>query len=156
MKPEDIITSLGLTLPPPAAPGGNYLPVNVRGNIAYVSVQFPKRGNEFLFKGRLGQELTTEDGYRAMELCALNVLAQIKEYVGFDNLVGLNHMDAYFQAVDGWDESPVVVNGASDLFTKVLGEQGLHSRSIFGVDRLPKNFAGGICCHFTIKTLPAL
>jgi enamine deaminase RidA (YjgF/YER057c/UK114 family) len=151
MNPLDIITSLGLTLPPPAAPGGNYLPVNLRGNIAYVSIQFPKKGSEFLYKGRFGNELSTSDGYLAMELCALNVLAQIREYVGFENLVGLNHMDAYFQATANWDESPAVVNGASDLFVKVLGEKGVHSRSIFGVDRLPKNFAAGISCHFTLN-----
>jgi len=151
MNPVDVITSLGLTLPPPAAAGGNYLPVNIRGNIAYVSIQFPKRGSEFLYKGRLGQELNTSDGYKAMELAALNVLAQIREYVGFENLVGLNHMDAYFQASEDWDESPMVVNGASDLFVKVLGEKGVHSRSIFGVHRLPKNFVGGICCSFTLS-----
>ncbi|HSB92459.1 MAG TPA: RidA family protein, partial [Flavitalea sp.] len=75
----------------------------------------------------------------------------VKEFIGFENLVGLNHMDAYFQAAGDWDESPQVVNGASDLFVKVLGEKGVHSRSIFGVDRLPKNFAAGICCSFTLR-----
>ena len=151
MNPDDVITALGLALPPPAAPGGNYLPVNIRGNIAYVSIQFPKRGSEFLYKGRLGRDLDTSEGYKAMELAALNVLAQVKEFVGFENLVGLNHMDAYFQAAENWDESPMVVNGASDLFVKVLGEKGVHSRSIFGVDRLPKNFSAGICCTFTLS-----
>jgi enamine deaminase RidA (YjgF/YER057c/UK114 family) len=151
MNPADILTALDLTLTPPGAPGGNYLPVNIRGNIAYVSIQFPKRGTEFLYKGRLGQELNTGEGYKAAELSALNVLAQIKEFVGFENLVGLNHMDAYFQASGDWDESPVVVNGASDLFVKVLGEKGVHSRSIFGVDHLPKNFSVGICCSFTLS-----
>ena len=151
MNPDDVITALGLALPPPAAPGGNYLPVNIRGNIAYVSIQFPKIGSEFLYKGRLGQDLDTSEGYKAMELAALNVLAQVKEFVGFENLVGLNHMDAYFQAAENWDESPMVVNGASDLFVKVLGEKGVHSRSIFGVDRLPKNFSAGICCSFTLS-----
>jgi len=104
-----------------------------------------------LYRGRLGDGLTTKDGYRAMELCALNVLAQINDKVGFENVIGLNHIDAYFQANENWDESPTVVNGASDLFVNILEEKGVHSRAIFGVEKLPRNFCVGLTCTFTIK-----
>ncbi|WP_244895698.1 RidA family protein [Nonlabens tegetincola] len=94
--------------------------------------------------------MTTQQGYQAMELCALNVLAQIKEKIGFDNLLGINHIDAYYQAAPDWDESPQVVNGASDLFLKILEEKGQHSRAIFGVHDLPSNFCVGLTVTCTL------
>ncbi|WP_234414641.1 RidA family protein [Muricauda brasiliensis] len=145
------LMGLGLELPSVSTPGGNYVSVNVRENIAYVAIQFPIYNEEYLYQGRLGNEISTEEGYKAMELCALNVIAQIEEKIGFDQVVGLNHIDAYFQADGNWDESPIVVNGASDLLVKVLEEKGVHSRSIFGVDKLPRNFSVGLTASFTLQ-----
>jgi len=142
--------ALNLSLPDVSIPGGNYVSVNVRGKIAYVAIQFPILNEEFLFQGRLGDTLTTADGAKAMQLCALNIIAQIDAKVGFENVVGLNHIDAYFQAHQKWDESPKVVNGASDLFVNVLAEKGVHSRSIFGVESLPRNFSVGLKSSFTL------
>lgn len=141
----------GYTLPEVSTPGGSYVSVNIRANIAYVAIQFPILNEKYLYQGRLGDELTTDDGYKAMELCALNVLAQIEAKVGFENIIGLNHIDAYFQSGNGWDDSPKVVNGASDLFVKILEDQGIHSRAIFGVEKLPRNFCVGLTSSFTIK-----
>jgi len=144
------LDELGLTLPEPSKPGGNYVAVNIRGNLAYIAIQLPKDGDKWRFKGKMGAELTTEEGYQAMQLCALNVLTHIQKSIGFENVVGMNHLDAYFQAVDGWDESPKIVDGASDLFVNVLGDKGKHTRAIFGVDKLPRNFSAGITCSLTI------
>ena len=141
-----------LELPELTTPGGSYVSVNTRENIAYVAIQFPIKNEIHLFKGRLGNEITTKEGYKAMELCALNVIAQIHDKVGFENVVGLNHMDAYFQSSENWDDSPKVVNGASDLFVNLLEEKGIHTRAIFGVEKLPINFSVGITTSFTIKT----
>lgn len=151
MNIDQILKEKGLALPDVSKPGGNYVSVNIRGNIAYLAIQFPKHGDDWLYKGRLGAELTTEDGYKAMRLCALNVLAHIDKSIGLDNLVGLNHLDAYFQADNNWDDSPKVVDGASDLFVEVLADKGRHSRAIFGVERLPRNFAVGLACSLTTK-----
>tara|TARA_R110002072_G_scaffold55705_2_gene144862 strand:- start:3991 stop:4452 length:462 start_codon:yes stop_codon:yes gene_type:complete len=150
MNPLENLRNLKLALPEVSTPGGNYTSVNIRANIAYVAIQFPIVGNEYLYQGRLGDNMSTEEGYRAMELCALNVLAQINSKVGFDRLVGLNHIDIYFQAGENWDESPKVANGASDLFVNVLEEKGLHSRAIFGVQSLPRNFSVGLTASFTL------
>jgi enamine deaminase RidA (YjgF/YER057c/UK114 family) len=150
MTTQEQLNKLGLTLPEPSKPGGNYVPVNIRSNIAYIAIQLPKQGDNWIYKGRLGEELTTEDGYKAMQLCALNVLSHIDKSIGFDNIVGMNHLDAYFQAANDWDESPKIVDGASDLFVNVFGDKGKHSRAIFGVDTLPRNFSVGITCSFTI------
>jgi enamine deaminase RidA (YjgF/YER057c/UK114 family) len=151
IEPKINLTQLGLELPNVSTPGGNYVSVNIRENIAYVAIQFPIRNEEYLHQGRLGKEITTEQGYKAMELCTLNVLSQMDKKVGFDKIIGLNHIDAYFQSGDDWDESPKVVNGASDLFVKVLEEKGRHSRSIFGVEKLPRNFSVGLTASFTIE-----
>ena len=148
---ENELNKLGLTLPEVSTPGGNYVSVNIRNQIAYVAIQFPILNEKYLYQGRLGVDLSTEDGYKAMEICALNVIAQVKSKVGFNKIDGLNHMDAYFQAGGDWDESPKVVNGASDLFVKVLGDAGRHSRAIFGVDKLPRNFSVGLTTSFTLK-----
>ncbi len=144
------ITQLGLSLPDVSTPGGSYVSVNVRGNIAYVAIQFPIRDGKFLHLGRLGEDLSTEEGYKAMELSALNVLAQLHHKIGFDNIEGINHFDAYFQSGENWDDSPKVVNGASDLFVNVLGDKGQHSRAIFGVEKLPRNFSVGLTVSATL------
>src|SRR5688500_10693342 len=124
IKVENKLAELNLVLPEPSVPGGNYVSVNIRENIAYISIQFPIKNGEFLYQSRLGKEISTDEGYKALELCALNVLAQVNSKIGFAKIAGLNHIDAYFQAEDGWDDSPLVVNGASDLFVKVLEEKG--------------------------------
>ena len=152
MNPNKNIEKLNLKLPEISTPGGSYVSVNVRANIAYIAIQFPILNEEYLYQGRLGNELTTEEGYKAMQLCALNVLAQIENKIGFDKIVGLNHIDAYFQSGADWDDSPIVVNGASDLFVKVLADKGKHSRAIFGVEKLPRNFSSGLTASFTIET----
>lgn len=153
MDPIENLKEIGLKLPDVSKPGGNYVSVNVRENIAYIAIQFPIRNEKYKYQGRLGDELSTEDGYKAMELCALNVLAQVDKKIGFDKVVGLNHFDAYFQSGGNWDDSPIVVNGASDLFVKVLNEKGKHSRAIFGVDKLPGNFSVGLTASFTVKKI---
>ena len=145
------LATLDIELPEVSTPGGTYTSVNVRSSIVYVAIQFPILNGEQLYKGRLGADISTTQGYQAMELCALNVLAQVHHKIGFERIEGLNHFDAYFQADNGWDDSPLVVNGASDLFVKALGEKGTHSRAIFGVDHLPRNFCVGLTATLTLN-----
>lgn len=71
--------------------------------------------------------------------------------IGFDKVIGLNHIDGYFQAGEGWDDSPEVVNGASDLMVQILEEKGTHSRAIFGVEKLPRDFCIGLTATFTLE-----
>lgn len=144
------LASLNLTLPEISTPGGTYQSVNIRSNIAYISIQFPILNGDYLFQGRLGDQISTTQGYEAMQLCGLNVLSQIHHKIGIEKIEGLNHIDAYFQAADGWDDAPQVVNGASDLFVNVLGDKGTHARAIFGVQRLPRDFCVGLTSSFTL------
>ena len=147
----DNLTKHKLELPELTFPGGSYVSVNIRGNMAYVAIQFPIKNEVNLYQGKLGIELSTQEGYKAMEICALNVIAQIHAKVGFENVIGLNHIDAYYRSFENWDDSPLVVNGASDVFVNILKEKGKHSRSIFGVQNLPRNFSVGLTATFTVK-----
>lgn len=84
MTPEENLKKFGYRLPDVSTPGGSYRSVNVRDNIAYIAIQFPILNGEYLYQGRLGNNRTTEEGYKAMELCALNVLAHMQKAVGFE------------------------------------------------------------------------
>lgn len=147
----DIIKKISsLELPEVSSPGGSYNSVNIRGNIAYVAIQFPIINGEYLYQGKLGEGIPTADGFNAFKLCALNVIAQINAKIGFEKIEGLNHMDAYYVAGPDWDDAPVAVNGASELFNNILDEKGTHSRAIIGVDHLPTGFCAGIVTSFTL------
>lgn len=147
----DKLKEYQLVLPSVSNPGGNYVSVNVRGTIAYVAIQFPINNDEYFYQGELGAAISTEDGFKAMELSALNVIAQIHAKIGFDTIVGLNHFDMYYQSANNWDDAPIVANGASNLFVNILGDKGTHTRAIFGVSDLPRNFCVGITASFTLK-----
>lgn len=151
MNIKEKLKALNLELPSVSTPGGAYVSVNMRGNIAYVAIQFPIINEALHYRGRLGETLTTDDGYKAMQMCALNVIAQIEEKVGFNNIEGLNHLDAYYQSYGDWNDAPKVVNGASDLFINLLEDKGTHSRAIFGVDKLYGNLSVGLTCTFTLN-----
>lgn len=151
MTIQEKLKKHNLELPNCSAPGGNYVSVNVRGKIGYVAIQFPIINDKFYLQGKLGKEITTTEGYEAMKKCALNAIAQIHEKVGFNNIIGINHIDGYYCAEDTWDESPKVMDGASDLFIAILEEKGVHTRSILGVHNLPRKFCVGLTVSFTMK-----
>lgn len=138
------LAALGLELPPVSKPGGSYVSVNQRAKIAYVAIQFPIVGDRYLYQGVLGDTLTTLAGTEAMQLCALNLLAQIDQKIGWEKLLGINHLDIYYRATADWDDAPLVADGASALLETVLGEAGQHSRSILGVAHLPRQFGVGL------------
>jgi enamine deaminase RidA (YjgF/YER057c/UK114 family) len=145
------LDELGIAFGEIPKPGGSYVAVNIRGNVAYVAIQFPIKDNKFYHLGRLGKDVTTEQGYEAAKIAATNVLLQIDKFVDYENIVGLNHVDIYYQVHDNWDEGPKVANGASDLFLEVLGDMGNHTRAIMGVDRLPKNHSVALTASFTVS-----
>jgi enamine deaminase RidA (YjgF/YER057c/UK114 family) len=148
MDIQEKIKELGLTLPPTSIPGGNYVPLVRRGNIGFIAIQFPKVGSEYM-TGKLGPHFSTEQGYQAAQLCALNVVQQLIANAIPLDAIAFNHFDGYYQATGDWDEAPRVFDGASDLFVNLFGENGRHTRAIFGVERLPRNFPVGITITFT-------
>lgn len=132
-------------------PGGSYIAVNVRGDIAYVAIQFPIDKGDLHYAGKLGAEVSTIEGYQAARIAGMNVLGQIEKHLGFEYIEGLNHIDVYFVASGDWNEAPKVADGASDLFLEILSDAGKHTRAIFGVERLPNFSCIAVTASFTIK-----
>jgi enamine deaminase RidA (YjgF/YER057c/UK114 family) len=137
---EDKLRGLGLELPSPPAPGGNYLPFRRSGNILYLAGVIAVANGNMTHCGQVGNERSIEDGYEAARVCLLNALAAIKLAVGdLENVVQILTMSGYVNAVSGFDQSPQVINGASDLLIELFGERGRHARAAVAVAGLPKN-----------------
>lgn len=152
MSIQDKINSLQINTDNLPKPGGSYTAVNIRGNIAYVAIQFPIKDGQLQHAGRLGDQISTEQGYEAAGICARNIIGQIQKSVGFEIIEGLNHLDIYFQNTENWSDGPAVANGASDLFNEVLGAAGIHTRTIIGVHSLSRNSCIAITSSFTLKS----
>jgi enamine deaminase RidA (YjgF/YER057c/UK114 family) len=140
MNIESQLKSLGLELPHPPKPVGNYQAWVQTGNLLFISGQLPIENGQLRFTGRVGAELTVEQGYAAARLAALNVLAQIRAALGgFDRLETLLRVEGHVASAPGWNNVPKVLDGASDLFAAVLGERGRHTRTAFSPEQLPLN-----------------
>ena len=131
------LADLGLTLPEPAAPVASYVPVVVAGGIAHVSGQLPFI-DDVLVKGRLGEGLSTGEGYDAARACGLMILAQLKAALGsLSRVERIVKLGAFVNSTGDFTDQPKVANGASDLMAAVFGDAGKHARSAVGVPVLP-------------------
>ncbi len=140
MTTHDRAAGLGIRLPDPPPPAGDYQPVMIRGGLGFVSGQVLVRDGRLVFAGRVGVELTPEQGKAAAELAALNVLAQIDEALpSWDQFGGLVRVEGVVASASGFTNQPEILDGASRLFAEVLGELGQHSRAAFSVEQLPLN-----------------
>jgi len=146
------LSNLGLELPQPPSPGGQYEPVLIRGSVVYIAIQFPIANNELHYQGILGKDLTTEEGRKAAAMCALNVISQLHHHVGLERIEGLNHLEMVYQSADPWDEAPLVADGASVLFGEILGEQGKHTRALIGARVLSRSFCVGLVTSATLRS----
>ncbi len=138
MNLEARLDELGLRLPAPPKPAGNYQPWRIAGDLLFLSGQFPIENGQLRHTGQVGADLTEAEGYAAARLAALNVLAALG---GFDRLETLARVEGHVASAPGWLNAPRVLDGASDLFIAVLGERGHHTRTAFTPDRLPLNLA---------------
>lgn len=127
------------TIPKANRPGGNYLPVVVRGGLAFVSGQLPRRGEELLAAGKVGQDVDLATARQAAALCAELCLAALSEALGgLDRVEGLLSVTGYVASAPGFTQQPKVIDGASDRFVEILGERGRHARTSIGVAELPR------------------
>jgi enamine deaminase RidA (YjgF/YER057c/UK114 family) len=134
---EAKLADLGLVLPEPAAPVAAYVPVVVAGGLAHVSGQLPFI-DDVLVKGRLGEDVSTGEGYEAAQACALMILAQLKAALGsLSRVERIVKLGAFVCSTADFTEQPKVANGASELMAAVFGEAGKHARSAVGVPVLP-------------------
>jgi enamine deaminase RidA (YjgF/YER057c/UK114 family) len=135
-KIETRLKELGIVLPRPPKAVANYIPGVKVGEILYVSgtigtVPGPNDEDILPYKGKVGADLSIEEGYQSARLVAINHLAMIKAVIGdLDNVVRIVKMIGYINAASGFKEAPKVLNGASDLFVEVFGEErGKHARA---------------------------
>jgi enamine deaminase RidA (YjgF/YER057c/UK114 family) len=139
---QDRLADMGLALPAPlVAPEGLRLPfasVLVRGDLAYVSGHGPFDGERQLFRGRVGAELTVEQGYEAARAAGLSLLASLRHALGdLDRVTAWIKVLGFVKCADGFDATPAVINGFSDLSLALWGDAGRHARSAIGAAELP-------------------
>lgn len=136
------LIELGITLPTPAAPIGNFVPCVQSGNTLYVSGQVPRIDGKLAFMGKVGRELTTDEAKEAARVCALAVLSLVKAHLGTLNKVRKFCMvQGFVNSVPEFTDHPAVINGASDLLVQLFGDNGKHARFALGAGSLPGNVA---------------
>jgi enamine deaminase RidA (YjgF/YER057c/UK114 family) len=135
---EDLLAELGIRLPPAAAPVASYVPVRVSGEHAFVAGQIPIEDGKVLSSGKLGEDLTVEQGSEAARRCALQALSVLREALGtLDRVKGIVKVDVFVASAPGFTQQPAVANGASDVLVEIFGEEGRHARAAVGVSELP-------------------
>jgi enamine deaminase RidA (YjgF/YER057c/UK114 family) len=137
---EARLQELGLSLPPPPAPAGSYVPYRISGHTLILSGVLAMRDGAVTHAGQVGREQTVESGNAAAQVCALNTLAAIKAALGrLDRVKEFLFVSGFVNGVAGFADSPQVINGASDLFVKLYGDAGKHARAAVAVAGLPRN-----------------
>lgn len=152
MSAEARIAELNLELPPIPKPGGIYKPVVQVGNIIYVSGHGPLRPDGTLIKGKVGENMTGEEANHAARVTGLTILTTLRNYLGsLDRVVRTVKMLGMVNSTPDFDSHPAVINGCSELFREVFGEDGVGARSAVGMGSLPGQIAVEIEVIFEIK-----
>jgi enamine deaminase RidA (YjgF/YER057c/UK114 family) len=139
---EEKIKELGFEVPEVAKPLAAYIPAKKVGNLVMTSGQVPLVKGEIKYAGKVGKELSEEDGQKAAQVCALNCLAAIKGVIGnLDKILEVVKLTVFVASDQDFTAQPKVANGASELIGKIFGEAGIHVRSAVGVTSLPLNAA---------------
>ena len=137
------INELKLILPKVASPIANYVPYKICNKMLYVSGQGPIKDGKLIYEGKVGDNLTIEDGIEAAKLCCLNILSIIKHACD-DNWDFFNEVvkiGGFVNCTSDFIEQPKIINGASNMLVEILGEKGRHSRFAVGTNSLPLNMA---------------
>lgn len=141
MSFEDRIKSMGIELPTKIAPRGGVVPCVEHGNLLFVSGHGPEdnEGN-LLYKGRVGAEVSLEDGYRAARATGVQLLRSVRDHLGsLDRVDRVIKLLGLVNSANDFHDQPAVIHGCSDLMVEVFGERGKHSRSAMGTSNLPLN-----------------
>jgi enamine deaminase RidA (YjgF/YER057c/UK114 family) len=140
MKIENRLKELHIELPEPPAPLAAYIPCKRSGNLVFVSGQGTAISGKEMFQGKVGAELTLEEGYKAARNCGLNLLAQLKRFLGdLDDIKQIVHVKGFVASANDFYSQPLVINGVSELMVEVFGEAGRHTRCALGCNALPGN-----------------
>ena len=140
---EKNIKDLDLNIPDMATPVANYVPYKIFDKILYVSGQAPSKEGSLIYIGKVGEEITEEDGVKAAELCCINIIAALKSAINSDweKLEEFIKLGGFVNCNANFTNHPKIINGASDLLVKIFGEQGKHARFAVGSNSLPMNIS---------------
>jgi enamine deaminase RidA (YjgF/YER057c/UK114 family) len=142
MKVEAKLVELGLHLPGPPAPMANYVRTVRTGNLLFVSGHGPVSDGRLQFIGKVGRELSVEEGYKSAQLVCLNCLASVKEALGdLDRVKRVVKLLGMVNCTPDFGDQPKVINGASDLLVSLYGDAGRHARSAVGMGSLPSGIS---------------
>jgi enamine deaminase RidA (YjgF/YER057c/UK114 family) len=138
---ESRLSELGIVLPATVAPAANYVPFKKVGSLIYISGQVPSIAGKDQFVGKVGQDLTLADGQQAARVCAINILAQLRQALDgdLDRVISCVRLGGFVNCAPDFGEQPKVINGASDLIVDVFGDIGRHTRAAVGCASLPRN-----------------
>ncbi|MBE1442499.1 RidA family protein [Paenibacillus sp. OAS669] len=137
-KVEQKLQDMGIVLPPSPEPRFTYVPCKRTGNLLYLSGQDCRINGELMYEGKVGSDLTIEQGQEAARQVIINCLAVLKGYLGdLDRVVQIVKLLGFVNSAPGFGDQPYVMNGASDLLVEVFGENGRHARSAIGTSDLP-------------------
>lgn len=139
---EEKIKQMGIEIPEPVKPLAAYIPAMQVGNLVMTSGQVPISAGTVKFQGKVGKDLTEEEGKEAAKLCAINCLSAIKSVIGsLDKIKRVLKLTVFISSAEGFTAQPKVANGASEFIGEIFGEAGKHVRSAVGVSELPLNSA---------------
>ncbi len=140
---DERLKELGIEIPTPAAPVANYLGWVRTGNLVFTAGQVTVKDGEFLYQGKVGAEVSVEDAAEAAKLCAINIIAQLKQACDgdLDRVKRIVKMVGFVNSVPAFTDHPKVINGASNFMVEVFGDKGKHARSAVGAGSLPLNIA---------------
>jgi len=140
---EKNIKDLDLNIPNMATPVANYVPYKIFDKILYVSGQAPSKDGSLIYIGKVGEEITEEDGIKAAELCCINIIAALKSAINSDweKLDGFIKLGGFVNSNTNFTNHPQIINGASNLLVKIFGEKGKHARFAVGSNSLPMNIS---------------
>ena len=139
---EEKIKLLGITIPEAAKPLAAYIPALQVGNLVMTSGQVPISAGVIKYQGKVGKDLSEEEGKEAAKLCALNCLSAIKSVIGnLDKIKKVIKLTVFVSSAEGFTAQPQVANGASEFIVEIFGDNGKHVRSAVGVSELPLNSA---------------
>ena len=140
MSFETRLTELGIALPSAPKPVATYIPAVRAGDLLFLSGTGPFKDGKIVFVGKLGKDLTVEQGYDAARLTLLNALAMARQEIGtLDRVVRIVRLTGHVASAEGFTKQPAVINGASDLLVQIFGEAGRHARLALGAAELPLN-----------------
>ncbi len=137
MSASGRLGQLGVALPQVVAPLASYVPAVRTGNLVYTSGQLPIEGGKLARTGKVGAQISPEEGKALARICALNALAAVGSVVDIDAVIRVVKVVGFVASAPGFNGQPSVVNGASDLLAEVFGDYGAHARSAVGVSELP-------------------